>query len=184
MPLVIVLIDICQHLNLPQDWPLWVFCHHKQMHLTLKKEATKPSSYNFLQQQGRFDEFMEICNNESSHHALGGQHPDEVYTPSVQDYRPAEKPTYPSHDKAVKVTKCGRICRGRRKVNLSTVFGCQVVGIREVADKTWLAGRPYPSFMDYDPGFFDRELNKVEPVGKNPFVPKVLPMLSAGGVPQ
>jgi hypothetical protein len=33
--------------------------------------------------------------------------------------------------------------------------------------------------MDYDLGFFDRELNKVEPVGKNPFAPKVLPMLSA-----
>ena len=32
--------------------------------------------------------------------------------------------------------------------------------------------------MDYDLGFFDRELNKVEPVGKNPFAPKVLPMLS------
>jgi hypothetical protein len=31
--------------------------------------------------------------------------------------------------------------------------------------------------MDYDLGIFDRELNKVEPVGENPFAPKVLPML-------
>ena len=30
---------------------------HERMHLTLKKEATKPASYNFLQQQARFDEF-------------------------------------------------------------------------------------------------------------------------------
>ena len=46
-----------------------------------------------------------------------------------------------------------------------------------MADEVWLAGRPYPSFLEYDLGFFDRELNKVEPVGRNPFAPKVLPML-------
>tara|TARA_R110000823_G_scaffold47903_1_gene121732 strand:- start:559 stop:696 length:138 start_codon:yes stop_codon:yes gene_type:complete len=34
------------------------------MHLTLKKEATKPPSYNFLQQQSRFDEFIEGYNND------------------------------------------------------------------------------------------------------------------------
>ncbi|KAA1189431.1 hypothetical protein F0M18_13795 [Pseudohalioglobus sediminis] len=44
--------------------------------------------------------------------------------------------------------------------------------VNEVADEVWLV-----SFLDYDLGFFDRELNKVEPVGKNPFAPKVLPML-------
>ena len=30
---------------------------HERMHLTLKKEATKPPKFNFLQQQDRFDEF-------------------------------------------------------------------------------------------------------------------------------
>ena len=47
------------------------------------------------------------------------------------------------------------------------------MGIREVADKIWLV-----SFMDYDLGFFDRTLNRVEPVGENPFALKVLPMSS------
>jgi hypothetical protein len=32
--------------------------------------------------------------------------------------------------------------------------------------------------MDYDLGFFDEEENRVEPVGENPFAPKVLPMSS------
>jgi hypothetical protein len=32
--------------------------------------------------------------------------------------------------------------------------------------------------MDYDPGFVEKELNKVEPVGENSLAPKVLPMLS------
>jgi len=29
------------------------------MHLTLKKETTKPAGSNFLQQQARFDDFIE-----------------------------------------------------------------------------------------------------------------------------
>lgn len=72
----------------------------------------------------------------------------------------------------MRVTRCGRICIGHRKVNLSTVFAGQVVGIREVDDKIWLAGRPYPSFMDHDLGYFDEEEARVEP-GPNPFVPDV-----------
>ncbi len=31
---------------------------HERMHLTLKKEATKPAAGNFLQQQAKFDAFM------------------------------------------------------------------------------------------------------------------------------
>ena len=31
---------------------------HERMHLTLKKEATKPAARNFLQQQARFDDFI------------------------------------------------------------------------------------------------------------------------------
>ena len=32
---------------------------HERMHLTLKKEATRPAGANILQQQGKFDAFME-----------------------------------------------------------------------------------------------------------------------------
>ena len=146
---------------------------HERMHLTLKKEATQPSSYNVLQQQGRFDDFIEVYNNERPHQALGGRYPAELYTPSPREYRPPELPDYPFHDRAIKVTQCGRICVGRRKINLSIVFSGQLVGIREVADEVWLV-----SFMDYDLGFFDQTEDKVAPVGHNPFGPKVLPMSS------
>jgi transposase InsO family protein len=146
---------------------------HERMHLTLKKEATRPPSYNFLQQQARFDDFIEGYNQDRPHQALGGQYPGEVYTPSAREYHHPEVPEYPFHDRTIQVTQCGRICIGRRKINLSTVFGGQYVGIREVADRIWLV-----SFMDYDLGFFDEEENRVEPVGENPFAPKVLPMSS------
>lgn len=144
---------------------------HERMHLTLKKEATKPPSYNFLQQQGRFDQFIEVYNYERPHQALNGLYPAEVYTPSARQYFKPDVPEYPFHDRTIKVTRCGRICVGRRKINLSTVFAGQYIGIREVEDKIWLV-----SFMDYDIGFFDEEQNRVEPMGENPFAPKVLPM--------
>lgn len=140
---------------------------HERMHLTLKKEATKPASFNFLQQQERFDEFVNIYNNERPHQALNGQYPGEVYTPSVREYRPPDQLEYPFHDKTIRITKCGRICIGSRKINLSVVFAGQNVGIREVADKIWLV-----SFIDYDLGFFDEEVGRVEPAS-NPFIPKL-----------
>jgi len=140
---------------------------HERMHLTLKKEATKPASFNFLQQQDRFDGFVEVYNNERPHQALGGQYPGDLYTPSTRLYSPPEEPEYPYHDRSIKVTKCGRICIGNRKINLSTVFAGQNVGIREVADKIWLV-----SFMDYDLGFFDEDVGRVEP-STNPFVPEL-----------
>lgn len=140
---------------------------HERMHLTLKKEATKPASFNFLQQQVRFDDFMDIYNNERPHQALGGKYPGDVYTPSTRPYRAPEEPEYPYHDRVVKVTQCGRLCIGRRKVNLSTVFAGQTVGVREVADKIWVV-----SFLQYDLGFFDEDVGRVEPA-TNPFIPEL-----------
>ena len=143
---------------------------HERMHLTLKKETTKPAAYNFLQQQARFDEFVQEYNHDRPHEALGMRYPGELYTPSPREYRPPEEPEYPYHDRVVRVTKCGRICIGRRKINLSQAFACQTVGVREVSDKIWLV-----SFMEYDLGFFDEDEGRVEPA-ENPFRAKVLPM--------
>jgi putative transposase len=145
---------------------------HERMHLTLKKEATQPASFNFLQQQSRFDDFVDEFNNERPHQAIGMKYPGELYTPSVREYTSPVPPEYPYHDKTIQVTRCGRLCLEGRKINLSTVFAGQFVGIREVSDKIWLV-----SFMDYDLGFFDEESNKVDPA-ENPFMAKLLPMSS------
>ena len=40
---------------------------HERMHLTLKKETTKPAANNFLQQQEKFDRFIECYNQERPH---------------------------------------------------------------------------------------------------------------------
>ena len=65
-----------------------------------------------------------------------------------------------------------RGAENRRKINLSTVFAGQDVGVRQVSDRIWLV-----SFMDYDLGYFDDEECRLEPIA-NPFSPKVLPMSS------
>jgi len=143
---------------------------HERMHLTLKKEATKPAAKNFLQQQARFDTFLEHYNHERPHQALQMRYPGELYTSSPRSYHGLEELQYPFHDRTITVTQCGRVCFGRQKINLSAVFAGQNVGVKQVADQIWLV-----SFMDYDLGFFDHETCRLESAG-NPFAAKVLPM--------
>jgi transposase InsO family protein len=143
---------------------------HERMHLTLKKEATKPPAQNFLQQQARFDDFMEVFNRERPHEALQMKCPAEVYQPSPRPYTGLPDIDYPFHDKVVVVTNCGRICLGNKKINFSTVFAGQAVGIKEVHDDIWLV-----SFMDYDLGYFDLDTRVLEPLD-NPFGPRLSPM--------
>jgi putative transposase len=145
---------------------------HERMHLTLKKEATRPAAKNFLQQQARFDRFLHDFNHERPHQGLGMKYPAELYGPSPRPYRGLPELQYPLHDRTITVTHCGRVCFGSRKINLSQAFAGQTVGVREVADHVWLI-----SFMHYDLGFFDHESGRVE-CAPNPFEAKVLPMSS------
>jgi putative transposase len=143
---------------------------HERMHLTLKKEATKPAAKNFLQQQAKFDDFIECYNHDRPHQALNMKYPGEIYTPSPRPYTGLGDVQYPFHDRTITVTSCGRICIGKRKINLSQAFAGQTVGVTEVSEKIWLV-----SFMNYDLGFFDHESGRVE-CAENPFGAKVLPM--------
>lgn len=145
---------------------------HERMHLTLKREATKPASANVLQQQARFDAFLDQFNRERPHQALDMRVPADLYTRSTRVYRGLDELAYPFHDHTITVTHCGRICFKRQKVNLSTVFAGQNVGVTQVAERLWLV-----TFMTYDLGYFDDETCRLEPI-ENPFGPKVLPMCS------
>jgi putative transposase len=142
----------------------------ERMHLTLKKEATKPAAQNLLQQQARFDDFIDCYNHERPHQALDMRYPGELYAASLRPYRGLGELAYPFHDRTITVTHCGRICFGRRKINLSLALAGQNVGVKQVTDRVWLV-----SFMQYDLGFFDDETGRLEP-GANPFEAKVLPM--------
>jgi putative transposase len=145
---------------------------HERMHLTLKKEATRPAGANILQQQAKFDRFVDEFNNERPHEALNMKYPAEIYAPSRKQYNGLPELDYPLHDRTVNVTFCGRICIGKKKINLSRVFAGHAVGLKQISEETWLV-----SFIDYDLGYFDTESSNFEPL-PNPFGPKVLPLMA------
>ena len=112
-------------------------------------------------------------------HCVGGRHSNPTaadqdnnrHVHSARVYEAPSEPDYPYHDRAVRVTRCGRICFGRRKISLSIAFAGQTVGVRQIEDQIWQV-----SFLEYDLGYVDNERGRVEP-GPNPFMPdKVLTM--------
>ena len=143
---------------------------HERMHLTLKKETTRPAQSNSLQQQARFDEFVNEFNTERPHEALNMKCPQELYKPSERIYKGLPEVEYPFHDKDILVTACGRICMHRKKINISTVMAGQRLGIKEVDDGIWLV-----SFMHHDLGYIDLEQKTLQTID-NPFGTRVSPM--------
>jgi transposase InsO family protein len=143
---------------------------HERMHLTLKKEATRPPGVNALQQQAKFDVFLAEFNNERPHEALDMKTPAEIYRPSPRAYDGLPDVAYPFHDRDILVTACGRICMHRKKINISTALAGQKLGIKEVDDGIWLV-----SFIRYDLGYIDLEQRTLQTID-NPFGTRLSPM--------
>jgi len=102
------------------------------------------------------------------HEALNMRYPAELYSPSPRPYNGLSGLEYPFRDRTITVTRCGTICMGPLKTNLSQAFAGQRVGAKQVEEKIWLV-----SFMRYDLGFFDHETCRIESA-VNPFAAKVL----------
>ena len=143
---------------------------NERMHLTLKKEATRPPGMNILQQQARFDAFVSEFNTERPHEALAMKAPADLYAASSRSYTGLPEIDYPFHDRDALVTNCGRICIYRKKINISTVLAGQKLGIKEVDDGIWLV-----SFMHYDLGYIDLEQRTLQTID-NPFGTRLSPM--------
>jgi len=145
---------------------------HERMHRTLKQETTRPAAANGLQQQERFDRFLETFNTERPHESLGMKRPADLYTPSAKRYDP--KPLdYPMHDDVVVVGRYGQLCRGRRcKSFLSAALAGYPVGLREVDDDVFLV-----SFASIDLGLLHARTSRFAP-----FDPLADPSSSVGNL--
>jgi hypothetical protein len=143
---------------------------HERMHLTLKMETTRPPGMNSLQQQARFDDFVQEFNYDRPHQALAMKPPADMYRPATRTYRGLPEIDYPLHDRDALVTACGRICMHKKKINISTVMAGQRLGLREVDDGIWVV-----TFMAYDLGYIDLEQKTLQPID-NPFGTRVSPM--------
>jgi hypothetical protein len=143
---------------------------HERMHRTLKQETTRPPGMNSLQQQVRFDQFVNEFNDERPHEAIAMKVPAELYAAASRAYDGLPEIEYPFHDRDILVTACGRIRMNRKKINISTVMAGQRLGIKEVDDGIWLV-----SFMHYDLGYIDLEQRTLQTID-NPFGTRLSPM--------
>lgn len=124
---------------------------HERMHRTLKFETTRPPRANLLQQQERFDVFLDEFNTERPHEALAMKRPAQVYKPSRRKLPTnLPDPEYPAHDDVIHVHRCGSLFFRKRKIFLSAALASQPVGLREERDGRWLV-----TFMNLDLGHLD-----------------------------
>jgi transposase InsO family protein len=121
---------------------------HERMHRTLKAETARPPRTNLLQQQERFDAFVEEFNRERPHESLDMRRPAQLYKPSPRKLpKLLREPDYPAHDDIVAVASNGNICFRRKHIYLSAALAFQHVGLREEDDGRWLV-----TFMNLDLG--------------------------------
>jgi transposase InsO family protein len=145
---------------------------HERMHRTLKAETTRPAAQRLLQQQERFDKFVETFNCIRPHEALDMQPPAKLFVPSKRAYKPPIAMQYPLDDLVLRVTRCGHVAfpnsrRGDKKFYLSASLGGYHIGARELADGRWRL-----QFCDAELGHIDR-VSQV-------FVPTHVDPVSAG----
>jgi len=148
---------------------------HERMHRTLKEETTRPAGSNLIQQQERFDSFVEEFNQIRPHRALDMKCPATAYQPSPRRYDGLPTLQYPLADDVLTVGKTGSIrISNRSKCQLTQALVGAKVGIREVDDRRWLV-----SYACLDLGVFDerdnsfvtmdvqRKSNKPSPISPN-----------------
>ena len=106
---------------------------HENMHLVLKREATRPPRSNLKAQQAVLDQFRSEYNGLRPHEALEGAVPRDLYRPPTRPLPRRLQPlTYPAHFELRRVSKNGGIRWYNQWVNVSSLLGEQYVGFEEV----------------------------------------------------
>lgn len=130
---------------------------HERMHLTLKRDATRPPGYNILQQQEKLDAFVDCYNEERPHEALGQETPASAYRPSRR-VLPEELPPvdYSTCDESRLVASTGRFYFRGKSYYLSKALSGQPIGLRQIEEHAWLI-----RFIDRDLAYLDRSADTV-----------------------
>lgn len=129
---------------------------HERMHRTLKQETTRPARANLLQQQERFDAFVDEFNQRRPHEALGMRPPAAIYQPSPIPCPPTLPALdYSTCDDVRRISAKGMLTLwGRRQLYLSAALAGEYVGLREadtIADR-WLVTFANLSLGYIEPG--------------------------------
>jgi transposase InsO family protein len=133
---------------------------HERMHRTLKQATTRPAGKNLIQQQERFDHFVEDFNQERPHQALAMRPPGDFYRRSERTYRGLPELDYPLADDVKEITATGQLYLSRKKkCYLTRALVGENVGIREIVDGKWLV-----AYATLDLGIYDERLNHFSPI--------------------
>jgi putative transposase len=132
----------------------------ERLHLTLKKETTRPAGRNFLQQQERFDRFRREYNTQRPHEALQMKRPNDIYKLGRKTpYRKSKTPDYKCDDWVRKVRSNGWIRFQSKAIYLTKALQGHEVGLRQVSESQWLV-----SFVDLELGYIDANTQTFTPV--------------------
>ena len=77
---------------------------HERMHRVLKQATARPPASNMLQQQDKFESFMQEYNYERPHEGIQMKTPASLYEPSTRIYKGLPELQYPFHDRTVVIT--------------------------------------------------------------------------------
>lgn len=106
---------------------------HENMHLVLKRQATRPPQANLGAQQRVLNKFRHEYNWVRPHEALNGALPSDLYRASPRPYpRRLEPIIYPEHFEVRRVSTNGGIKWFDQWVNVSHLLGEQYIGMEEV----------------------------------------------------
>jgi putative transposase len=113
------------------------------MHLTLKRECTRPPQRTRAQPQHRFDRWRQESNTLRPHEALADATPASVYPSSARPY-PARLPPlgYPGHYQVRRVSRNGGIRWHKPWVNVRQTLGEEDIGLVEIDAGTSTSARP------------------------------------------
>jgi putative transposase len=106
---------------------------HENMHLVLKRQATRPPQANLRCQQRVLNTFRQDYNWVRPHEALSGALPSDLYRPSPRPYpRRLEPVSYPNHFEVRLVSRNGGIRWCNNWVNVSHLLAEEYIGFEEV----------------------------------------------------
>jgi putative transposase len=106
---------------------------HENMHLVLKRQATRPPRGNLRAQQTVLNTFRRDYNYVRPHEALNGKLPSDLYRSSPRPFpRRIEPVTYPNHFEVRRVSRNGGIRWFSDWVNVSHLLAEFDVGFEEV----------------------------------------------------
>src|SRR5262245_3197364 len=140
------------------------------MHLTLKREATRPPGMNSRQQQARFDDFVHEFNTERPHEAIAMKCPAELYTPQGVPIRACRTSNTPST-----IATCSSppaaasACIATKSISRPSSLDSASASRRSTREFGSL-----PS-STIDLGYIDLEQRTLQPLD-NPFGPRLSPM--------